>query len=105
RQRDDFFYRQSLERKREKNKIAARIKRTRKKQRLEALELREKELSERRQLLENELRLSRLSNRTRPRPSSSSSFFCDADNVTGAEDEAAVSVEARAEVLQGLCHE
>ncbi|KAJ2020235.1 hypothetical protein GGI06_002403, partial [Coemansia sp. S85] len=101
RRRDDFFYRQSLERKREKNKIAARIKRTRKKQRLEALELREKELSERRQLLENELRLSRLSNRTRLRSSSS----CDADNATGAEDEAVVSVEARAEVLQGLCHE
>ncbi|KAJ2474048.1 hypothetical protein GGI02_000394 [Coemansia sp. RSA 2322] len=55
---DGQLYIQAMERKREKNKIAARVKRMRKKQRMEALERREQELRERRMQLENELRSS-----------------------------------------------
>ncbi|KAJ2495226.1 hypothetical protein IWW47_004173, partial [Coemansia sp. RSA 2052] len=99
RQRDGFLYMQAMERKREKNKIAARIKRNRKKQRLEALELRERELSERRRQLENELRMSRLANRGRLRSSASggSTATADDDDDDGAE--------ARSEALQALCNE
>ncbi|KAJ2242789.1 hypothetical protein GGI13_006836, partial [Coemansia sp. RSA 455] len=104
-QRDGLLFNQSIERKREKNKIAARIKRSRKKQRLEALELRERELSERRQQLENELRMSRLANRNiRLR------FSSNADDIIGSADDdddaaAAATIEARAEALQSLCSE
>ncbi|KAJ2731113.1 hypothetical protein IW152_004776 [Coemansia sp. BCRC 34962] len=101
-QRDDFLYKQSLERKREKNKIAARIKRTRKKQRLETLELREQELIQRRRLLENELRISRLASSSLHR---SSSFSCNAEDITGAPLDNAAGIEARAETLQSLCHD
>ncbi|KAJ2116151.1 hypothetical protein GGI01_000703 [Coemansia sp. RSA 376] len=103
--RDGLLFNQSIERKREKNKIAARIKRSRKKQRLEALELRERELSERRQQLENELRMSRLANRNiRLR------FSSNADDIIGSADDdddaaAAATIEARAEALQSLCSE
>ncbi|KAJ2750339.1 hypothetical protein GGI19_005163 [Coemansia pectinata] len=105
-QRDGLLFNQSIERKREKNKIAARIKRSRKKQRLEALELRERELSERRRQLENELRMSRLANCNILLRSSSN-----ADNSVGAADgddgdnAAAASVEARTEALQVLCNQ
>ncbi|KAJ2065885.1 hypothetical protein GGH13_005937, partial [Coemansia sp. S155-1] len=104
--RDGLLFNQSIERKREKNKIAARIKRSRKKQRLEALELRERELSERRQQLENELRMSRLANRNIQLRSPSN-----ADNTIGSADDddddaaAAATIEARAEALQSLCSE
>ncbi|KAJ2253533.1 hypothetical protein GGI13_002644 [Coemansia sp. RSA 455] len=100
--RDGLLFNQSIERKREKNKIAARIKRSRKKQRLEALELRERELSERRQQLENELRMSRLANRSIQLRSSSN-----ADDTIGSADgdDDAASIEARAEALQSLCSE
>ncbi|KAJ2063490.1 hypothetical protein GGI17_001706 [Coemansia sp. S146] len=106
-QRDGLLFNQSIERKREKNKIAARIKRSRKKQRLEALELRERELSERRRQLENELRMSRLANRNIQLCSSSNAN----DNVGAADGDgdddaaAATSVEARTEALQTLCNE
>ncbi|KAJ2463801.1 hypothetical protein GGI03_003613 [Coemansia sp. RSA 2337] len=104
--RDGLLFNQSIERKREKNKIAARIKRSRKKQRLEALELRERELSERRQQLENELRMSRLANRNIRLRS-----FSNADDIIGSADDddddavAAATIEARAEALQSLCSE
>ncbi|KAJ2815059.1 hypothetical protein FBU31_007071, partial [Coemansia sp. 'formosensis'] len=109
RQRYDLLHEQALERKREKNKIAARMKRSRKKQRLEALELREQKLSERRRQLENELRMSRLANHNQVR--SSSSFNGD-DNIGAIDDDdaavaatATASIEARAEALTSLCKE
>ncbi|KAJ2818807.1 hypothetical protein GGI24_004985, partial [Coemansia furcata] len=118
RQRYDLLHEQALKRKREKNKIAARMKRSRKKQRLEALELREQELSERRRQLENELRVSRLANRNQVR---SSSAFNGDDNIGAIDDDddddddvaaataaaaaATASIEARAEALTSLCNE
>ncbi|KAJ2800437.1 hypothetical protein H4S07_005179, partial [Coemansia furcata] len=107
RQRYDLLHEQALERKREKNKIAARMKRSRKKQRLEALELREQELSERRRQLENELRMSRLTNRNQLRLSSS---FNGDDNIGAIDDDddddaATASIGARAEALTSLCIE
>ncbi|KAJ2695514.1 hypothetical protein GGH99_000084 [Coemansia sp. RSA 1285] len=53
------LYTESLLRKRERNKLAARRKRDRKKKRLEALEKHEKELLSKRQVLEAELRVYR----------------------------------------------
>ncbi|KAJ1664939.1 hypothetical protein EV178_003618 [Coemansia sp. RSA 1646] len=52
-------YVDALLRKRERNKLAARRKRDRKKKRLEALEKREKDLLNRRQVLEAEIRVYR----------------------------------------------
>ncbi|KAJ2746119.1 hypothetical protein GGI20_001604 [Coemansia sp. BCRC 34301] len=90
RRRDGALYMEAMERKRNKNRLAARIKRTRKKQRLEALEQREGELSERRQQLEAELRLSRLANRSR---------------ICGDDSDDFIGVESRNEALQALCDE
>ncbi|KAJ2910791.1 hypothetical protein GGI21_000508 [Coemansia aciculifera] len=99
-QRDGLMYMQALERKREKNKIAARLKRNRKKQRLEALELRAQELSLRRRQLENELHASRLANQ-----SFLLSLNPDGVIADGGDDEDARRAEARSEVLQSLCDE
>ncbi|KAI7830157.1 hypothetical protein BX661DRAFT_224039 [Kickxella alabastrina] len=65
RPQDGYLLEQALLRKRERNKIAARRKRDRKKQRMDALEQREKELRHKHMSLELELLLYQTANKNR----------------------------------------